>query len=55
MVSSFYYKGVTSTSSYLNKAPIFPSQVLSPTTITMNKPSPLKTLVPDIIIGEGTS
>jgi hypothetical protein len=55
MVSNFYYKGVTSTSFYLNIAPILPSQVLSPTNNTMNKPSPYKHLVPLITIGDGTS
>lgn len=55
MVSSFYYKGVTSTSDYLSIAPILPSHELSPTHRTMNLPSPHNTLVPDMMIGEGTS
>ena len=55
MVSNFYWRGVTSTSDCLNIAPIFPSQVLSPTTRTINLPSPQRTFVPDMMIGDGTS
>jgi len=55
MVSNFYYKGVTSTPPYLNKTPILPSQVFSPTNKTKNMPSPHNTLVPLMTIGEGTS
>ena len=54
MASSFYYKGVVSFSSLLNSAPIFPTLELSPTTATKNAPSPVKTLVPESNIGEGT-
>lgn len=64
IAASFIYSGVTkdiknkslpSSSSDLNKADILPTQDESPTTIISIFPSPVNTLVPDIIIGLGTS
>lgn len=52
---SFIWRGVAVTSSWFNAALIFPLQERSPTTITTILPSPVKTLVPLIIIGEGIS
>ena len=55
MISNFSYKGVIYYSPYFKSASIFPSQVFSPTTKIINLPSPVRTLVPDIITGLGTS
>ena len=41
IASNFYYKGVVSSDSYLNKTSILPTLDASPTTITMKKPSPV--------------
>lgn len=53
--SSFYYKGVDSGSAYYKLDLILPIHELSPTTIIMNLPQPVKTLVPDKRTGDGTS
>ena len=55
IASNFIYKGVTSLSSDLSRTDIFPTHEESPTTIATIFPSPDKTRVPLIIIGEGTS
>lgn len=51
---NFICKGVAETSSLFKAALIFPLQDKSPTTITTIFPSPVKTLVPLIITGDGT-
>lgn len=53
--SSFFYKGVASTSPSLRIALILPSQLLSPTTNTKYNPSPVSILDPLIRTGEGIS
>jgi len=53
--SSFYYKGVHSGSTEFKLYLILPMQELFPTTKITYLPLPVKTLVPLIIIGDGTS
>jgi hypothetical protein len=53
--SSFCCKGVDVSSYWARRALIFPIHELSPTTRIINFPYPLRTLVPPIKIGEGTS
>lgn len=56
MVLLLLYKlYIPSGSSYLNNAAILPAHDESPTTNINIFPSPLNTLVPLIIIGDGTS
>ncbi len=52
--SNFICKGVAPTYYWASKALILPMHEQSPTTIINNFPSPVKTLVPPIKIGEGT-
>ena len=53
MISSFFYKGVSSLSSFYNDFLILPTQESSPTTITTKRPSPKIISVPLNKIGEG--
>jgi len=53
--SSFYWRGVGSGSSFSSSTLILPMQDCSPTTITIILPSPERTLVPLIMMGDGTS
>jgi hypothetical protein len=53
--SNFYYNGVDSGSEAFKLDLIFPIHELSPTTKIRYFPHPVKTLVPDNKIGDGTS
>lgn len=53
IASSFYWRGVAS-ASWVTKAYILPTQEFGPTTVTTYLPSPVSTLVPDSIAGDGT-
>jgi len=55
MVSSFYYKGVVTSSPPLNRAWILPRADKGPTAITTILPSPDKIREPESTRGEGTS
>ena len=52
---SLICSGVSSGSLYLSRLDIFPTQELSPTTVTRSFPSPVKIFVPDMITQDGTS
>ena len=53
--SSFIWSGVAVTYSWAKRALILPMHEQSPTTKIMSFPSPLKTLVPPMRIGDGIS